>query len=328
MASQEGRGRKLRRQAARLCLLALAALVGPETASGQSAAREALQSFPADTQQITYANLAQLRTLPEYANIQRRILGRRLVDFHHFLRSAGADPDRDVDEVVLGWRGEGTEGMVGLAVGRFDAAGMREFFARYRLPTREYAGQEIFVFGSGEDRDDLHFCFLSGAAAAFGRSRDLRALLDVRGGLAPALDSNPVFVNGEAELTGTAPQWGIASGQAALHYAAGWLAAGHSGEGATLDPSVLLGPVRAVLYRVEWGSSVTTHVSVECQSEEKAETLAKLLAVWRQASSPPAFETLLLDLEVYTSGARLELTARGPLSSLDSLLRPGGRAGM
>jgi hypothetical protein len=328
MPSQRKRAKRRGLRAAPGCLVALAAALAPAPVGAQWAAREALESFPADTQQITYANLAQLRALPEYPNIQRRILGRKLIDFHHFLRSAGADPDRDVDEVVLGWRGEGTEAMVGVASGRFDAAGMRDFFARYRLPLLQHAGQEIFVFGSGEERDDFQFCFLDGATAAFGRGRDLRALLDVRAGLAPALDSNPVFVNGEAELQGTAPQWGIASGKAALNYAAAWLAAGRGDDAPALDPGVLLGPLRVVLYRVEWGSGITTHVSVECQSVEKAEALAQLLAVWRQAAGPPALEGFLRDLEVHTAGARLELVARGPLSSLDSLLRPGGRAGL
>jgi hypothetical protein len=315
--------------AAPVCAVVVIAALECPPAFGQWATREALQSFPADTLQITYANLTQLRTLPDYPQIQRRILGRKLVDFQHFLRSAGADPERDVDEVVLGWRGEGIDGMVGIATGRFDPAAMRNFFERYRLPTREHAGYDVFVFGSGEGREDFHFAFLNGSTAAFGRGQDLRTLLDVRAGLKPALDSIPVFSSGEAELQGTAPQWGIASGKAALNYAAAWLAAGGD-EKPALDPSVLLGPVRAVLYRIEWGDGVTTHMTIQCQSAESAETLAQLLNAWRQAqgASPPALESLLRDLEVYTSGSRLELTARGPLSTLDSILRTGTRTGL
>lgn len=59
----------------RIAILA-ALLIFPTLMFGQSGARDALASFPADTQQIVYSNLAQLRSLTDYPQIRQWILTR------------------------------------------------------------------------------------------------------------------------------------------------------------------------------------------------------------------------------------------------------------
>lgn len=303
-------------------LLCALMMMFPHTSRAQIVAREALSSFPADTHQLAYLNLAQLRTLPEYPQIRRRFLGRQLRDFQEFLRTTGNDPDRDVDEVVMGWRGDsiGKSGFFGLAEGNFQQDLVQQFFLRYKLPIRERAGLQLYAFGSGEDAADLFFCFLSPTSAAFGRRKDLDALLDVRAGSLPALDSNPTMVNWEAELEGTAAQWGITTGKAAANHAVAWLAAGGK---LPVDPSVILDPVKAVLYRVEWGGGISTHASIVCRSAETATTLANLLAIWRDTNpqTPANASTFLQGLEIDTNGSRIELTATGPIGAIDQMMR-------
>jgi len=293
----------------------------PVPLRAQIVARESLSAFPADTLQLAYLNLAQLRALPEYPQIRRRFLGRQLRDFQEFLRTTGTDPDRDVDEVVLGWRGEtaGQSGFFGLAEGNFQPDRVQQFFVRYKLPIRERAGLQLYAFGSGEDRDDLFFCFLSPTSAIFGRRQDLDALFEVRAGTRPALDSNPTMVNWEAELEGSAPQWGITTGKAAANHAIGWLAAGGK---LSVDPGVILNPIKAVLYRVEWTGGVTTRATIVCQSAESATTLAKLLTLWRDSNpqTSASLATFLQGLEVDTSGPRIELTASGPMGAIDQMM--------
>lgn len=302
-------------------------LVFPVVLKGQGLAREALSSFPADTQQLAYLNLAQLRLLPEYPELRRRLFSRQLRDFQDFLRSMGTDPDKDVDEVVLGWRGEATDTarFFGLAEGRFQPEQVHEFFARSQLPSREYAGLDLYAFGSGEDPADLFFAFLSSSSAAFGRLRDLRALLDVRARTGPALDSNSAFVNWEAELEGTAPQWGIASGKAAVNQAAPWLTAGGK---LPVDPRAFLSPVQAVLYRVEWDNGFSTRISIPCQTSESAAALAQVLTLWRDsrgtqaASATSGAATFLQGMEIQASGSRVELSGSGPVEDIDQVFRP------
>ncbi len=65
---------------------------------GREVAREALPSFPADTQQFAYLNLAQLRSSPGYPHIRQLLLNRELRHFQDFLRSTGTDFEKDVDQ--------------------------------------------------------------------------------------------------------------------------------------------------------------------------------------------------------------------------------------
>jgi hypothetical protein len=311
-----------------VCCLAAGFLFPPHT-HAQGIAREALASFPADTQQVAYVNLAQLRNMAEYPQIRHYLLNRQFRDFQDFLRSLGVDSEKDVDEVMLGWRGVGTDrpGMMGRAEGRFDADKVRRLMVRQRMPIREYQGHDLYAFGSGKDPTDIVFVFLTSSSAAFGRLGDLRDLLDTRGGARPALETNAEFVEWEAELEGTSAQWGISTGKAASLAAGPWLAAGGK---QMLDPSAIFGTVKAVLYRMEWGGGVTTHVSIVCQNDESAAALAQALTILRSASPstsanalPSGLATLLEGLEVRASGPRVELTTMAPMAAIDQVMRGG-----
>ncbi len=302
-----------------------AILFFPSLLSGEAVAREALSNFPADTEQLVYSNLAELRTLPNYPRIRERLYTRQLSNFEDFLRSTGADPEKDVSEVALGWRGERLDaaGFFGLAEGRFDGERVRRFFAENQLPTREHAGFELYAFGSGEDSADLYFTFFSSSTAAFGRLSDLKAMIDVHTRAGPALDSKSTFVGWEAELEGSAPQWGIASGKAAARQAAPWLTTGGK---ASIDPAAFTRPVQTVLYRVTWDSGFSTHLTIVCESSESAAALVQLFTLWRSsqqaqaAGSPPAVADFLRQMDVETNGSRLEMNVSGPIEALDKIL--------
>ncbi len=301
----------------------------PSLLEGQQLAREALASFPADTQQVAYSNLAQLRASPDYPRIRERILNRQLRYFQDFLRTLQIDPERDVDEVMLGWRGltSGAAGFFGMAAGHFQPEQVREYFARSKLPHRQYAGSNLYAFGSGEDPNDLYFAFPDSSLAAFGRLADLKALLDVRSGSASPLDANATFVGWESEVEGTAPQWGVMSGKAAANAAAPWFT---SGKSLPADLSSFLSPIQAILYRVEWGGGFASHLAILCRDAQSASALAQLLNLLQSAPQPPAEGgsrtlSILQGVEARRDGSRLDLSVSGPIEALDQLL--SGTAG-
>jgi len=153
---------------------------------------------------------------------------------------------------------------------------------------------------------------------------DLRAVLDGRAGQRLTLESNPSMVNWEAELEGTAPQWGVLTGKGAANMAAPWLTGG--GAKLPVDPSVALAPVMAVLYRMEWSSGFSTHLSIICQNAESATALEKLLALWRDSQQAAGGSgdtvSLLAGLDVQANGSRVELSLTGPIEALDIMSRP------
>ena len=294
--------------------------------SAQAAARSGLACFPTDTQQIAYANLAQLRSSADYPQIRRHVLYQQLRGFQELLHSVGIDPEKDIDEVFLGWRGESPSGSgsFGVAAGRFQPDKLREFFTKVQLPVQSYDGFDLFAFGSPADPEATLFTFLDSALAVFGRAHDLKALLDVQQGTAPALETNQILQGYEAELEGTAPQWGILTGKAAGNVAAPWLAGSKK---TTVDLTVFLQPVQAVLYRVDWDGGFTVHISVVCKTPESAAGLFQLLNILKSA---PAFSAsgggsgpgpLVQNLDAHQDGSRLELSASGPPDALEQILK-------
>jgi len=306
--------------------VALAVL--PVLLRGQTAARDALSAFPADTQQLAYSNLSQLRSLPDYPQLRLQLFSQQIRDFEEFLHSTGTDPDKDVDEVTLGWRGELQDPLdyFGLAWGRFAPDSVHELFEQRKLPWREYNGYELYAFGSGEERRDIFFAFLSSSSAIFGRLENVQALIDTRAGTRPALESNSAFANWEGELEGTSPQWGIATGAAAAARVAPLLGGGGK---SSIDPQVLLKPVHGVLFRVDWSSGFTSHMTVVCDSTETAAALAQFVILWRDsrqnapanAKPSPEMMDLLQGMRVEADGSRLELTASGPIQLINQIFR-------
>jgi len=301
-------------------------LILPGRLCAQQAARSGLACFPTDTQQIAYANLAQLRSSSDYPQIRRHVLYQQLRGFQELLHSVGIDPEKDIDEVFLGWRGESPSGSgsFGVAAGRFQPDKLREFFTKVQLPVQSYDGFDLFAFGSAADSEDTLFTFLDSSLAAFGRSHDLKALLDVQQGAAPALETNQILQGYEAELEGTSPQWGILTGKAAGNVAAPWLAGSKK---TTADLTVFLQPVQAVLYRVDWDGGFTIHISVVCKTPESAWGLFQLLNILKSA---PVFSAagggsgpgpLVQNLDAHQDGSRLELSASGPPDALDQILK-------
>ncbi|HEX5482243.1 MAG TPA: hypothetical protein VFZ08_06410 [Terriglobia bacterium] len=283
-----------------------------------------MAAFPADTQQISYANLAQLRTLPDYGQLRRLLFSVQMQNFEQFLRPLGTDPEKDVDEVALGWRGGNHSAFFGLAQGRFNPAQAQAYVTKEQLPTSEYQGFTLDAFGSGLGRDDLFFTFLNSNLAAFGRLSDLKAVIDGYLGRRATLDSDAEFVNWEAALEGSGPQWGVTTGKAAANLAVPWLVGAKPQQKS--DLSTLLAPVKAVLYETNWNTDFSANITVVCRDAQSAQTLAQLLMICRDSpaftnSRPPDVLNFIQGLRIASSGNRVELAGSGSPGVLNRFLR-------
>lgn len=292
-------------------------------AGAQELAQQALSIFPSDTSQVAYVDFAQLRTLPNYRQLRGLLFNRRINTFEQFLRSMGADPEKDVSAAMVGWRGDPTKGspMFGLAAGNFDPGQAQSFIAQEKLPSVEYQGFTLDSFGAGHSSQDLFFTFLNGGLAGFGDLADLKALIDGYAGHHPALASNPDFVKWESSLDGSSPEWGITTGKAALNAAAPWLP---GGELAKFEQ--VIGPVKAVLYQANWAGAFSTEISIVCANTQSARTLAELLSVWRDSASltghqPASVNNFIQGLDINASGNKVTLDGQGSPSTAAELLR-------
>jgi hypothetical protein len=319
----------------RLTTALLAILAGastilfPALLAADQLPQEAFNTFPADTLQVAFTNLAELRSAACYPQIRDRIINRQLRAFQDFLRPMGIDMDKDVDEVMVGWRSElaGPSGYMGLAAGRFQPDLIAKYFDRTNLPVREYDGANLYAFGSGGDAEDLFFTFINSSTAAFGRLGDLKAMMDVRQGSANALGTKSDFVNWSGELEGTAPQWGILNGKSASNLAALWL----SGSGRKdVDFSSMGASIHALLYRIEWDTGFTAHLVMVCDTPASATGFATLLTLLQTAAQQapaaggPGLPPILQNLQAHHEGPRLEMDVSGPPEALEQILPVGG----
>ncbi len=309
----------------RVAIAAIVLCFFPALLSAQSSARDALSMFPADTQELAYSNLVQLRSQPNYETIEAGLLNSQLRGFTNFVRTVGIDPDKDVDEVTLGWHGSPIDpsAYYGLAWGRFDPGKVHDYFVEQKLTWQQYGGYDLYAFGSGDARQDLYFSFLSYSAAAFGRLGDLKTLIDVRAGSKPALETKADFTKYEDELEGSSAQWGIATGAAAVTHATPWLGGGGQ---LPIEPQSLLTPVKAVLYHIDWDSGFGMHMTVVCNSVQSASMLAQLVTAWQSARLSPqpntnsAINSFVQGLQVEANGSRVELAGSAPVEVVGQIL--------
>ncbi len=170
--------------------VALGAVIFPARLPADQLPAQALTTFPADTLQVSYTDLATLRTLSVYPQIRERILNRQLRAFEDFLRPMGMDAEKDIDEIMLGWRGEmvGPSGYLGLAAGRFQPDLVQKYVQQTGVPVTQYNGADLYPFGAGGGANDLYFTIVDSSLAAFGRMADLKAMLDARQGSINALE--------------------------------------------------------------------------------------------------------------------------------------------
>ncbi|MGH9397591.1 MAG: hypothetical protein ACRD18_12160 [Terriglobia bacterium] len=320
--------RKLSTQFPVVPCLILLAIIPPCAATAQDVAQQALSAFPSDTQQIAYVNLAQLRTLPNYRQLHGVLLNRQMHLFEDFLRSIGSDPDKEVDEAVVGLRSAGDQPLFGLASGQFNPSQAQNFIVREKLPTRQYAGFTLDAFGPGLSADDLFFTFINPGLAAFGRLSDLEAVLDGYLGQRATLSSNRRFVNWEATLDGSGPEWGITTGKAAINLAAPWLLDNSkpSGSKLKLDLSSVLGPIKAVLYQANWDNGFSAQITAICQNAQSAQTLSRLLSIWRDSASftgphAPDVSNFIQSLQIEASGSQVEISGSGSPGAFTRLLQ-------
>jgi hypothetical protein len=310
---------------AKLTVLGLALLL-PSLAGAQELGAVGMSAFPSDTQQIAYINVAQLRASPNYYAIHRQLFDRRMDEFEMFMRQVGTDAEKDVDEILLGWRGAKVEreDFFGVASGRFEPERARQLAGQSGVTRVNYHGTDLYGFSTGDSGSDLFFTFFDEGTAAFGRESDLKVMVDLHSGNGTALDSNSDFVGWENELDGAAPQWGIATGSAATLQAAPWFAGQAK---LPFDPATVMGPVKAVLYQVNWSGGFSAHLSLVCQKAENATALAQLITVWKSAqpaptaNGQPGIAQFIQSLQAQANGSRLEINASGPVELAGQVIR-------
>ncbi len=283
-------------------------LSGVAALHGQNVVQVGLASFPIGTSRFEYSHPAKLRELPHYSSLHQRYLGPRLRSIEDSLSQLGVQ-ERDVDEIVLGWRPEGAGlDFYGLAAGHFNPQVVGDERAGRGLTPIAILGQQAYCFGP--DAGPTCILVLGPTLGAFGAPKSLQALVEARSGSSTSLASDQEFSKRveEARQMGRqartdAPVWGVAVGAAVPDWFKGWMPNQGSLQ---LDWTQTFKGVRALAYSVEAAEKVRLSVKLDCATNDEAGRLRQVLEglrmfqqlLWQNQypGRPNPFESLELDV--------------------------------
>lgn len=288
------------------------------SALAQDLVKEALGTFPMDTQRVEYSNTAKLRTLPDYTTLHERYLGPSLRKLESQLASLGVR-ETDINEIVLGWHPSGgVLAMGGLASGRIDPQDMARQAQASGVAAIPMGSASAYCFGSADN--SMCVAALGRSLGAFAPLDMMKAMLDVRQGQAPALNSSPSFSDLVSRDRKDTPIWGVAVGSAIEDAFKGWMPVQKN---LPIDLATVFSSVQSLAYSVNPTDRVHLAVEMTCTSAQAAANIHQGFdelrlfqkVAWQQQypNTPNPFD----DLTVSVNGQAVLLSLSTPYSALE-----------
>ena len=295
-------------------LLALTAA----SALAQDLVKEAMGTFPVDTERLEYSNTAKLRTLPDYATLHAKYLAPELRTLENQLATLGIR-ENAINQVVLGWHISGGRlTMDGLASGQIDAQNMARQAAAQGMAPTPMGSASAYCFGNADN--SMCVAALGQSIGAFAPRDELRSMLDVRSGQAPALNASQGFSTLLERDRKDTPIWGVATASAIEDAFKGWMPVQKN---LPIDLGTVFKNVESLAYSVQPTDRLHVSVEMACTSAEAASTLRQGFdelrlfqkVAWQQQypNTPNPFD----DLTVGANGQTLLLSLSTSYSALE-----------
>lgn len=232
--------------------------------------------FPKDMSEFAYADMKQARQLPWFSQLQQQMLPGNFRQFESFLRSAGINPDTQIDELAWGSSAASSQHpaeIAGVALGSFSPDSTEARFAAQKIPNVEVHGYKLWAFGSGSGPTDIFFFFIDSNTAAFGQRAILENLISVRFGGAESLLYNSQLYPLINAANGNGLVWAVldkTNTQLALHQLL---------PQASQFPqaAAILNRIRNMEIHVQAGDGADAKFDAVCDSPDDANQLAAML---------------------------------------------------
>lgn len=307
-------------------LMLAAVMLIPSRASAGTLGTDVIGLFPKDVSELAYADLKEARQHSWFPQLQQQMLPANYRQFEQFLRSAGIDPDTQVDEIAWGATSANAQHpyeIAGVALGEFSPNSTEARFASQKIPSIEVHGYKLWAFGSGAGPNDIFFFFLDSNTAAFGQRDILQRLINVRfGGAESLLSNSDLFPLITAANANGGVVWAVldkANTQLALHQLL---------PQASQFPqaSAILDRIHNMEIQVQAGDGVDAKFRAVCDSSEDANQLAAMLQggiVMRRyqiQQSDPVLADALSNVTVSPSGDSLNVEMPVTSEQLTSMI--------
>ena len=307
-------------------ILGVAMLIPPRAAAG-TLGTDIIGLFPKDVSELAYADLKEARQHSWFPQLQQQMLPANYRQFEQFLRSAGIDPDTQVDEIAWGATSANAQHpyeIAGVALGEFSPNSTESRFASEKIPSIEVHGYKLWAFGSGAGPNDIFFFFLDSNTAAFGQRDILQRLINVRfGGAESLLSNSDLFPLITAANANGGVVWAVldkTNTQLALHQLL---------PQASQFPqaSAILDRIHNMEIQVQASDGVDAKFQATCSSSDDANQLAAMLQggiVMRRyqiQQSDPVLADTLSNVTVSPSGNSLNVEMPVTSEQLNAMIR-------
>jgi hypothetical protein len=155
-------------------------------ASAAALGTAARNVIPSEVQQIISVDYRALRNSPTALSLKERVLPENLKQFETALKSAGVDPENDVDQLTFALFRTPKNGLqvIGVASGQFSPKKVLARFKKQKVMGQKYRTAQLFPLSGTQ------MTFLDDWTMLFGDTSAIKAALDARSGDALSLSTN------------------------------------------------------------------------------------------------------------------------------------------
>ena len=170
----------------RFIFLAVLLVFPAALASAAALGTAARNVIPAEVQQIISVDYRALRDSSTALSLKDRVLPDNLKQFEAALRSAGVNPEKEVDQLTFALFRTEKNGLkvIGVASGEFSPKTVLARFKKQKVVGQKYKSAQIFPLSG------MQMAFLDDWTMLFGDTTAIKAALDTRNGDAQSLSSN------------------------------------------------------------------------------------------------------------------------------------------
>ena len=271
---------------------------------------------PAAIQQIISVDYRALRNSDSARALRDRVLPDNLKQFENALRSAGIDPDKDMEQLTFVSYRVPKVGLrsIGIAQGPFK---QKEFLTKMRqrkVKPEKYLLSSIYPMAAG-----MELVFLDPSTIVFGESSSLKGAIDVRDKGAESLETNG-DINGLVADVDNAAVWSVLDQlgtqnmmRSALGQASG-----------LADYDVIKKRLLASDYVMNFTNGVTFDLNVKTSDAMTAASLASIMkagVLYRKLNATPTEKMALDGTTVDNSNNMLEMHFKTDDQRFQALLK-------
>ena len=291
--------------------------------------------FPKNIGEFAYADLRQARQFSWFTQFQEQVLPPRFRQFEQFLKSAGLNPNSQVEEMAWALVPSAmssadtaaavptSDQILGVALGQFNPSQAQTFFQSQKLPTVTSHGETLYAFGNGSGSSDLFFMFLDTNTAAFGQRALLDRMLDVRSGAEQNVMSNEALYPLINSANGQGIFWSV------LNASYTRLAMNQLVPTASQFPQAgqMLDKMNSLMITVQGTSSIQADFHAICATSQDATTLSQLLQAglmlekYQAGQNNPDLGALLDSARISPSNSRLDVSFTLTNDQIANLIR-------